>query len=113
MPFLIKLILWFFLCTFPAFNATFLALGEFGFAISGIISIGRLDLKVPRELGQRERDLGVTEAQPKADLRSLKLWVCVSSPSGTVCRERWDMNEQQNITGALPTSHLSPVLKEG
>lgn len=54
---------------FPAFNATFLALGEFGFAISGIISIGRLDLKVPRERRASERDLGVAEAQPEAGLR--------------------------------------------
>lgn len=33
----------------PAFNATFQGLVEFGFAISGIISIGKFGLEVPRD----------------------------------------------------------------
>lgn len=42
---------------FPALNATFLALVEFGFTMSSIISIGRLDTEVLRDRWASEKEI--------------------------------------------------------
>lgn len=52
-----------------------------------------------RQMGQWERDLGVAQAQRK-------LWVCVSSSPGSVCRERWVLCGQETVAGALAHSAL-------
>lgn len=43
---------------FPTPNATFLALVEFRFTISGITSSGKLGLKVPRDRWACEKETG-------------------------------------------------------
>ena len=107
LPFIIKFVLWFLLPgVFPPFNATFLGLVEFGFAICGIISVGRFVLMVPRDRLTSKKEIWECLSTSSRPMVAEAVGSVSSSPERQ-CEERW-VWVKQNMTGTLGHS----VLKE-